>query len=107
MSGVERDHGHNESCVSVASARQGSHLVLLLSPDAISPHKVSTSAALERAQVPERIDHRSLAAQGIGREPEPKIGAAAQAMEWREALERNAERALQASVPEVSMGVDD
>jgi ATP-dependent exoDNAse (exonuclease V) alpha subunit len=78
----------------------------------------TVNAALERAQVPERIDHRSLEAQGIDREPEPKIGAAAQAMErrgiaterhreWREALERNAERALQASVPDVAMGVDD
>jgi ATP-dependent exoDNAse (exonuclease V) alpha subunit len=78
----------------------------------------TVNAVLERAQVPERIDHRSLEAQGINREPEPKIGAAAQAMErrgiaterhreWREALERNAERALQASVGEVAMEVDE
>jgi ATP-dependent exoDNAse (exonuclease V) alpha subunit len=65
------------------------------------------NAALERAGVAERVDHRTLAAQGIEREPEPKIGATAQAMErrgmmsergqrFRDVQERNAERALQA-----------
>jgi len=39
--------------------------------------------ALERAGVHERVDHRSLEAQGVERIPEPKLGAAAQAMEQR------------------------
>ena len=67
----------------------------------------AVNEALERAGVAERVDHRTLADQGIDREPEPKLGAAAQAMErcgietergrmFREVQERNAERALQA-----------
>jgi len=67
----------------------------------------AVNEALERAGVAERVDHRTLVAQGIDREPEPKLGAAAQAMErrgietvrgqmFREVQERNAERALQA-----------
>lgn len=53
------------------------------------------------------MDHHTLAAQGIDHKPEPKLGAAAQAMErrgietvpgqlFRDVQERNAERALQA-----------
>ena len=34
----------------------------------------AANQALERAASPERIDHRTLAAQGIHREPEPKLG---------------------------------
>jgi hypothetical protein len=37
--------------------------------------------ALERAGRPERVDHRSLEAQGIDREPEPKLGPVATKME--------------------------
>jgi hypothetical protein len=61
---------------------------------------------LELAGRAERVDHRSLAAQGIDREPEPKKGPVASKMEredrgseahavidWREAKARNAERA--------------
>ena len=39
--------------------------------------------ALEKAGVAERVDYRTLEAQGIDRMPEPKIGAAVQAMEQR------------------------
>lgn len=38
------------------------------------------NAALERAGRPERVDHRSLKARGIDRQPEPKIGPTAMAM---------------------------
>ena len=59
--------------------------------------------SLEQAGLSERVDHRSLSDQGIDREPEPKIGVVATAMErrgeeskrgnqWREAKERNQER---------------
>src|SRR5665213_1535237 len=41
------------------------------------------NAALERAGRPERVDHRSLKDRGIDREPEPKIGVAATAMQRR------------------------
>jgi hypothetical protein len=41
------------------------------------------NAALERAGVAERVDHRSLKAQGIDREPVPHIGRAAWEMERR------------------------
>ena len=34
----------------------------------------AANQALERTASPERIDHRTLAAQGIDREPEPKLG---------------------------------
>ena len=42
--------------------------------------------ALEKAGRPERVDHRSLADQGIDRIPEPKIGVAATAMKRRGAV---------------------
>jgi ATP-dependent exoDNAse (exonuclease V) alpha subunit len=42
-----------------------------------------TNAALERAQVAARIDHRSLAAQGISREPQPMLPRAVYEMERR------------------------
>jgi ATP-dependent exoDNAse (exonuclease V) alpha subunit len=45
------------------------------------------NAALERAGRPERVDHRSLKAQGIDREPEIKIGAAAMAMKRKGLIE--------------------
>jgi hypothetical protein len=59
------------------------------------------NAALERAGVAERVDHRSLKAQGLSREPFPHVGRAAWEMEqrglvtrrgarWREVKERNA-----------------
>lgn len=59
------------------------------------------NAALERAGFTERVDHRSLKAQGIDREPIPHIGRAAWEMEqrgietrrgtrWRDVRERNA-----------------
>ncbi|MFN4164351.1 MAG: MobQ family relaxase [Ferrovibrio sp.] len=62
------------------------------------------NAALQAAGRPERVDHRSLADRGIDREPEPKIGPVARAMErrgrrtdrgdeWRQARERNSRRA--------------
>jgi ATP-dependent exoDNAse (exonuclease V) alpha subunit len=41
----------------------------------------AANVALEQAQVPERIDHRTLAAQGIDREPGPSIPRAAYEME--------------------------
>ncbi len=61
--------------------------------------------ALERAQVRERVDHRSLEARGIDREPEPKQGPIATKMERsghrskagddrRAVKARNAERAM-------------
>jgi ATP-dependent exoDNAse (exonuclease V) alpha subunit len=43
----------------------------------------SVNAALEKAGRPERVDHRSLADQGIDRIPQPKIGVAATAMKRR------------------------
>lgn len=56
--------------------------------------EVMANAALERAGQAARIDCRSLAAQGIEREPEPKMGPAATAMERRgEATERGQLRA--------------
>ncbi|MCW5631886.1 MAG: MobA/MobL family protein [Rubrivivax sp.] len=45
------------------------------------------NAALEAAGSDARVDHRSLKDQGIDREPEPKIGADATAMERRGAVE--------------------
>jgi ATP-dependent exoDNAse (exonuclease V) alpha subunit len=42
-----------------------------------------TNAALERANVPLRVDHRSLEAQGIGREPQPMLPRAVYEMERR------------------------
>jgi ATP-dependent exoDNAse (exonuclease V) alpha subunit len=42
---------------------------------------IAANAALELAHVPERIDHRTLAAQGIDREPQPSIPRAAYEME--------------------------
>jgi ATP-dependent exoDNAse (exonuclease V) alpha subunit len=41
------------------------------------------NAALEKAGRPERVDHRSLRDRGIDREPEPKIGPTATAMQRR------------------------
>ena len=41
------------------------------------------NAALEKAGRPERVDRRSLKAQGIDKIPEPKIGVAATAMKRR------------------------
>lgn len=49
------------------------------------------NAALERAGRPERVDHRSLKDRGIDREPEPKIGVAATAMQ-RKGVEEEPER---------------
>jgi ATP-dependent exoDNAse (exonuclease V) alpha subunit len=43
----------------------------------------AVNQALEKAGRPERVDHRSLKDRGIDREPEPKIGVAATAMERR------------------------
>jgi MobA/MobL family len=65
------------------------------------------NAALERAGLAARVDHRSLRAQGIDREPGTHVGRTAWEMEqrglttrrgarWRAVRERNAERALQA-----------
>ena len=52
------------------------------------------NAALEKAGRPERVDHRSLKAQGIDREPQPKIGQEATAME-RCGLVEDTEKARQ------------
>ncbi|MBI3797758.1 MAG: MobA/MobL family protein [Deltaproteobacteria bacterium] len=52
----------------------------------------SVNTALERAGVAERVDHRTLEAQGIDRVPEPKLGAAAQAMEQRGMVTERGER---------------
>jgi ATP-dependent exoDNAse (exonuclease V) alpha subunit len=41
----------------------------------------AVNAALEKAGRSERVDHRTLKAQGIDREPQPKIGVAATAMQ--------------------------
>jgi hypothetical protein len=41
----------------------------------------AVNEALEKAGRPERVDHRTLKAQGIDREPQPKIGVAATAMQ--------------------------
>jgi hypothetical protein len=60
-----------------------------------------TNHALEQAGEAARVDHRSLAAQGIERLPQPKLGIAVQAMEargittdrgdeWREVVAVNA-----------------
>ena len=49
------------------------------------------NAALERAGRPERVDHRSLKARGIDRQPEPKIGVAATAMQ-RKGVQEEPER---------------
>lgn len=43
--------------------------------------------ALEKAGRPERVDHRSLIAQGIDRKPEPKIGKEAMGLQKRGVLE--------------------
>ena len=62
------------------------------------------NAALQRAGQAARVDHRSLEAQGIDREPEPKLGPIATQMEragreslaghdWRAVKERNRQRA--------------
>jgi hypothetical protein len=64
---------------------------------------VHVNHALERAGAPERIDHRSLKAQGLNREPSIHVGRAAWEMErrgvasergkkWREARTRSARR---------------
>jgi hypothetical protein len=63
------------------------------------------NVALAWAGVPERVDHRSLKAQQIDREPTRHLGRAAWEMEqrglttrrgahWREVKERNARRAM-------------
>jgi ATP-dependent exoDNAse (exonuclease V) alpha subunit len=49
------------------------------------------NAALERAGCSERVDHRSLVARGIDREPEPKIGVSACAMK-RKGIEADPKR---------------
>jgi ATP-dependent exoDNAse (exonuclease V) alpha subunit len=49
------------------------------------------NAALERAGRPERVDHRSLKDRGIDRQPEPKIGVAATAMQ-RKGVQEEPER---------------
>lgn len=46
--------------------------------------------ALEKAGFPERVDHRSLIAQGIDRKPEPKIGKEAMGLQKRGVLEDTA-----------------
>src|SRR5580700_9181792 len=46
----------------------------------------AVNAALEKAGRPERVDHRSLADQGIDRIPEPKIGKEAMGMKERGAV---------------------
>jgi len=62
------------------------------------------NAALERAGLPARVDHRSLKAQGVAREPVPHMGRTAWEMEqrglatrrgarWPEMQARNAKRA--------------
>ena len=71
--------------------------------------ETKVNAYLERARRPERVDRRSLKAQGIARLPEPKIGVSAWAMEkkgfatervqhWRETVHANA-LALDAPLP--------
>jgi ATP-dependent exoDNAse (exonuclease V) alpha subunit len=50
------------------------------------------NAALERAQVTARVDHRSLAAQGVDREPKPHIPRAAREIERRGHRSELAER---------------
>jgi ATP-dependent exoDNAse (exonuclease V) alpha subunit len=47
----------------------------------------AVNAALENAGRPERVDHRTLKAQGIEREPQPKIGVAATAMKRKGLLD--------------------
>ena len=49
--------------------------------------EIHCNEALERAGIDARIDHRSLKDQGIDREPEPKIGVDAAAMQRRGAVE--------------------
>jgi ATP-dependent exoDNAse (exonuclease V) alpha subunit len=51
----------------------------------------AVNSALEKAGRPERVDHRTLKAQGIDREPQPKIGVAATAMQ-RKGTEPDPER---------------
>ena len=51
----------------------------------------AVNEALEKAGRPERVDHRTLKAQGIDREPQPKIGVAATAMQ-RKGVEPDPER---------------
>jgi ATP-dependent exoDNAse (exonuclease V) alpha subunit len=46
----------------------------------------AVNAALAQAGRPERVDHRTLKAQGIDREPQPKIGVAATAMQRKGAV---------------------
>lgn len=53
------------------------------------------NAALERAGLPDRVDHRSLEAQGIDREPQTKLGPIASKME-REGRPSHAGEALRA-----------
>lgn len=50
------------------------------------------NAALEKGGHAERVDHRSLKAQGVDREPEPKIGQESVAMEKRGIDTRNFQR---------------
>ena len=54
----------------------------------------AVNEALEKAGREERVDHRSLADQGIDREPEPKIGVAATAM-MRRGVEPEPEKVSQ------------
>jgi hypothetical protein len=53
---------------------------------------IHVNAALERAGIAERVDHRSLKAQGIAREPIPHIGRAAWEMERRGLMTRRGVR---------------
>jgi hypothetical protein len=72
-----------------------------------------TNDALAEAGAEARVDHRTLAEQGIGREPQPKIGAAAMAMErrgevsergaaWRAVMERNQVAEIGRQEPELA-----
>lgn len=68
--------------------------------------------ALQRANQPERVTRKSLAEQGIDREPQPKLGSAATALmrqgqptrlgeRWKEVADRNAMKANAARVMEM------
>ena len=61
------------------------------------------NTALERVQSAERVDHRSLARQGVAREPTIKLGPAAAAIERR--VEPTAERTGKAYVPVTERGL--
>ena len=61
------------------------------------------NTALERVQSAERVDHRSLARQGVAREPTIKLGPAAAAIERR--AEAAAERTGKAYVPATERGL--